>query len=87
MASRLASSPSRIQSVAASGRPLSKTEESLPVECVSTNGAASRPGSAGSERRVSGSLASRSPIRVPPPGLEKTVRPSAASRPPADQLR
>lgn len=70
--------------MAASGRPLSKTDWSPSEECAITKGADSRPGSFGSLRRVSGSSLSLSPTRVPPPGLENTVRPSTASRPEAD---
>ena len=73
--------------MAGSGSPLSKTEASSPEECAITNGADSRPGSFGSLRSVSGS--SRQPLAdagCRRPGLEKTVRPSAASRAAADHI-
>src|SRR5215813_12716142 len=108
-----ASEPSRIQSVALSGSPLSNTEESGPDACAMTNGAhcsppargallapslpggpippdpprgsTTPPNPAGSLDSVTGWLDSRSPSRVPPPGLLNTVRPSAASLAPDDQ--
>ncbi len=82
-----ASSPRWIQSVGARARPLSNTEESRCEACAITNGAQASPGRAGSLRSVSGSWASRSPTRVPPPGLLNTLRPSSASLAPADQYR
>ncbi len=66
--------------MAVSGRPLSNTDASSPELAASTKGAHSRPGACGSLRSDIGSPESFSPIRVPPPALEKTVRPSAASR-------
>ena len=84
---RAASDPSRIHEVACSGRPLSNTEESGPDACAITNGAQASPGARGSLDSVTGTGDSRSPIRVPPPGLLNTVRPSAASFAPADQYR
>src|ERR1700689_3234242 len=84
---RAASEPSLIQAVSLSGSPLSNTEESDPDACESTNAAQARPGARGSLDSVTGCPASRSPIRVPPPGLLNTVRPSAASLAPADQYR
>ena len=82
-----ASSPPETQSVAASGSPLSKTDDPGPDAWEITNGAHCRPAAAGSLRKVTGRRASRSPIRVPPPGLLNTVRPSSASLAPADQYR
>src|SRR6266404_4422421 len=82
---RAASDPSRIHEVACRGRPLSNTEESGPDACAMTNGAQPSPGAPGSLASVTGCGQSRSPIRVPPPGLLNTVRPSAASFAPADQ--
>ncbi len=78
------STPSVIQSVLDSGRPLSKTDTAGVSESVeeraTTNGRPSTPGAAGSLQRFSGSAASRSPTRVPPPARLKTVRPSWAFR-------
>src|SRR5271165_2057101 len=79
--------PAEIHDVSPAGSPLSNTDWSRPEECATTNGAHSSPGYPGSENRSTGSAASRSPTRVPPPGLEKTVRPSPASLAPADQYR
>jgi hypothetical protein len=76
---RAASSPSWIQSVGPSPNPLSKTEASRREACATTNGELSSPGRAGSLYSLSGRLASRSPTRVPPPGLLNTLRPSSAS--------
>src|SRR5215472_6777031 len=84
---RAASEPSRIHGVAPSGSPLSKTEESGPDACAITNGAQCSPRARGSLDSVTGWADSRSPIRVPPPGLLNTVRPSAASFAPVDQYR
>src|ERR1700728_2925762 len=84
---RAASEPSLIHEVALSGSPLSNTEESGPDACESTNGAQASPGARGSLDSVTGCADSRSPTRVPPPGLLNTVRPSAASFAPADQYR
>src|SRR5437660_1339365 len=81
------STPSPIHSVRLSGKPLSNTDESSPEVCAITNGAQPSPGAAGSLASVTGSADSRSPIRVPPPGLLNTVRPSAAPLAPADQYR
>src|SRR6185437_13271069 len=80
-----ASEPSLIHEVGPSGSPLSKTEESGPDACATTNGAHCSAGVRGSLDSVTGWAVSRSPIRVPPPGLLNTVRPSAASFAPADQ--
>ncbi len=82
---RAASEPSLIQSVRPSGSPLSNTEESAPDACAITNGAQRRLAARGSLDSVTGWADSRSPIRVPPPALLNTVRPSAASFAPADQ--
>src|SRR6266705_3279332 len=82
---RAASEPSRIQEVGPSGSPLSKTEESGPEACATTNEAHCRFAARGSLDSVTGWEDSRSPMRVPPPGLLNTVRPSAASFAPADQ--
>src|SRR6202042_1224521 len=79
--------PAEIHDVSPAGSPLSNTDWSRPEEWATTNGAHSSPGYPGSENRSTGSAASRSPTRVPPPGLEKTVRPSPASLAPADQYR
>src|SRR5215472_15812510 len=79
------STPEAIHAARAAGIPLSHTDESRPEACATTNGALSRPGYDGSLNRSTGMSDSRSPTRVPPPGLENTVRPSAASRDPADQ--
>src|ERR1039457_2435749 len=93
---RAASEPSLIHEVRLSGSPLSNTEESGPDACAITNGAQGSPGGRGARASpgVRGSLDSvtgcadrRSPIRVPPPGLLNTVRPSAASFAPADKYR
>ena len=48
---------------------------------MTKKGAHSRPGSIGSLRKENGCGESDSPKRVPPPGAEKTLRPSSASRP------
>src|ERR1700729_2182607 len=80
-----ASTPSLIHSVGASGSPLSNTEDLRLEEGATTNGEHCRPGAPGAPRSVTGTLASRSPTRVPPPGLLNTVRPSSASLAPADQ--
>src|SRR6185369_5935964 len=82
---RAASEPSRIQEVRPSGSPLSKTDESGPDACATTNGVLCRPAARGSLDSVTGWEDSCSPMRVPPPGLLNTVRPSAASFAPADQ--
>ncbi len=81
---RCLSTPSPIHSVAWAGSPLSNTDWSPPEEWAIRNGGHPGRASFGSLRSVSGSSLSFSPTRVPPPGLEKTVRPSAASRPDAD---
>ena len=62
---------------------MSKTETSEPLAPVATNGVQSMPGSNGSLYSVKGSVVIVSPTRVPPPSLEKTVRPSSASWPPS----
>ena len=77
---RLVSVPSLIQSTPGVAMPLSKTEADADEAPTTWNGAVSRPGAHGSLRRVSGSSASRSPMRLPPPALAKTLRPSSASR-------
>ncbi len=82
-----ARAPSRIQAVGRSASPLSKSEDSRLEACATTNGWHSRPSATGSLRSVTGRLASRSPTRVPPPGLLNTVRPSSASFAPDDQYR
>ena len=65
------------------GSPLSKTETSELLASVATNGRAGDDlGSKGSLQSVKGNVVIRSPTRVPPPSLEKTVRPSSASWPP-----
>src|SRR5450631_1895026 len=79
------SRPLSIQDVGERSRPLSKTELSALDACATTKGMQERPGYAGSLRRVNAKLLSDSPTRVAPPGLENTVRPSWASRAPADQ--
>src|ERR1039458_3783737 len=84
---RAASEPSLIHEVRLSGSPLSNTEESGPDACAITNGAQASPGVRGSLDSVTGCADRRSPIRVPPPGLLNTVRPSAASFAPADKYR
>src|ERR1700683_74322 len=84
---RAASEPSLIHEVALSGRPLSNTEESGPDACESTNGAQASPGARGALDSVTGCPDSRSPIRVPPPGVLNNGRPSAAPLAPADQDR
>src|ERR1700691_4814844 len=84
---RAASEPSLIHEVGPSGRPLSKTEESDPEACATTNGSQASPAARGSLNRVTGWEVSCSPSRVPPPGLLNTVRPSAVSLAPADQYR
>src|SRR5690348_8038784 len=81
----ISSEPSLIHEVGPSANPLSKTEESGPDACATTNGAHCRPVARGSLDSVTGWVDSRSPIRVPPPGLLNTVRPSAASFAPVDQ--
>ena len=65
------------------GRPLSKTETSELLASVATNGVQAMPGSNGSLKSEKGSEVIVSPTRVPPPSLEKTVRPSSASWPPS----
>ena len=72
--------PFLIQSVRESGSPLSKTLSISLLVAVLTNGCASSRGYAGSEYMWKGLSESRSPMRVPPPRLEKTVWPSWASR-------
>jgi len=64
------STPSRIQSVGPVGCPLSNAENRLLDPPATTNGVVARPAAPGSLRSVTGRLASRSPIRLPPPGLE-----------------
>src|SRR4029077_8860485 len=82
-----ASEPSRSHAGGASWSPLSKTEESGPDACATTNGVLCRPQARGSLDSVTGWEDSCSPMRVPPPGLLNTVRPSAASFAPADQYK
>ena len=65
----------------ATGRPLSKTDTSVPDAVAMTNGAHSIPGWAGSLSRVNGRGDRDSLRRVPPPGAENALRPSSASRP------
>src|SRR5580693_2915102 len=81
------STPSESHEVGCTARPLSKTDTSRPDDDVATNGAQARPGESGSLVRDMGSGDSLSPTLVPPPGFENTVRPSTASRAPADQYR
>ena len=80
-----ASTPSRSQVTEGIARPLSNTEVSGPEVCAITKGAHRSAAASGSLRIVTGRLASRSPTRVPPPGLLNTVRPSRASFAPVDQ--
>ncbi len=77
--------PNETHDAGPDGSPLSKTDESCPDACATTNGAHSRPGYAGSLNSETGRAANRSPTRVPPPCLLNTVRPSAAPRAPASQ--
>src|SRR6266511_6072788 len=71
--------PSRSQSVGPIPKPLSKIEACRLDMPVARNGEHSSPGSAGSLRRLTRTSVSGSPMRVPPPGRLKTVRPSCAS--------
>ena len=64
------------------GKPLSKTETSELEAAAATNGVHSTPAAKGSLKRVKGKEVMVSPRRVPPPSLEKTVRPSSVSWPP-----
>ncbi len=64
------------------GSPLSKTETSELEAPVATKGMHSSPASSGSLERVNGNDVMVSPILVPPPSLENTVRPSSVSWPP-----
>src|SRR2546429_9119367 len=80
-----ASEPSRIHEVASSGSPLSKTEESGPDACATTNGAHCRPAARGSLDSVTGWEDSRSPRRGPPPRLLDNGPPAAAPLPPPPQ--
>ena len=84
---RAVSAPSEIHEVGPSGSPLSNTDENPLDSWATTKGQQRRKGAAGSLRRVSATSVSRSPTRVPPPGWLNTVRPSWASRAPADQYR
>ena len=82
-----ASVPASIHAVGPTGRPLSNTLLDADDAVAVTNGAHSMPGRSGSLVSETARVASGSPTRVPPPAAENTVRPSAASRPTADQYR
>src|SRR5947209_5627146 len=82
------STPSRIQSVGPSSRPLSKTDSKAFEEYAVANGAHSSPaadGSLRSETLIGAEPVTSSPNFTPPPVLLNTERPSLASRSEADQ--
>ncbi len=73
------STPSAIQSVAASGSPLSKTLAASWVRPVASHGAPACPGMSGSLYSRTGRRDSRSPIRVAPSPALSADRPSTAA--------
>ena len=80
-----ASAPGRRRAASRCARaasPSSKTETSELLAAVATNGVHVSARSRGSLESVKGRVVIVSPTRVPPPSLEKTVRPSSASWPP-----
>src|SRR3984957_11333676 len=75
------STPPFTQTVGSIASPLSNTDTSELDAVAARNGSHSSPGSLGSLLRSNATSLKRSPLRLPPPGAEKTLRPSSASRP------